>query len=59
NYFTDSDVSGSSINVPIWNVYFSAFNVYIGIGQALKLSLPFPLLHTVHATFTAHGVPSS
>jgi hypothetical protein len=29
----------------------------IAIGKA-SLPPPFPLLHTVHATFTAHGVPS-
>ena len=28
------------------------------IGKALKSSPPFPPAHTVHATFTAHGVPS-
>lgn len=30
----------------------------IGIGKALKLSPSFPRPHTVHATFTAHGVPT-
>ena len=30
----------------------------IVIGKPLKLSPAFPPLHTVHATFTAHGVPS-
>lgn len=30
----------------------------IAIGKALRLSPPFPLLHTVHATFIAHGIPS-
>jgi len=30
----------------------------IAIGNSLKLSPSFPSLHTVHATFTAHGVPS-
>ena len=31
--------------------------LYIAIGNSLKLSLSFPPLHTVRATFTAHGVP--
>ena len=30
----------------------------IVIGNPLMLSPDFPPLHTVHATFTAHGVPS-
>ena len=30
----------------------------MAIGNPLKLSPDFPPLHTVHATFTAHGVPS-
>jgi len=30
----------------------------IAIGKSLILSLTFPPLHTVRATFTAHGVPS-
>jgi len=33
--------------------------LFIGIGKALKLSPPFPLLHTVRAAFTAYGVPTS
>ena len=32
--------------------------IMIAIGKTLRLSLSFPLLHTVRATFTAHGVPS-
>ena len=28
------------------------------IGKELILSPPFPPVHTVHAIFTAHGVPS-
>ena len=31
----------------------------IAIGNPLKLSPDFPPLHTVHATFTAHGAPSN
>ena len=31
---------------------------HIVIGNPLMLSPDFPPLHTVHATFTAHGVPS-
>lgn len=31
----------------------------IAIGKALKLSPPFPPLHTGHAAFTAPGVPSN
>ena len=31
----------------------------IVIGNPLMLSPDFPPLHTVHATFTAHGVPSN
>lgn len=31
----------------------------IPIGKRLMLSPAFPPVHTVHATFTAHGVPSS
>ena len=31
----------------------------IAIGNPLKLSPDFPPLHTVHAAFTAHGVPSN
>ncbi|MDL4840254.1 hypothetical protein, partial [Aquibacillus rhizosphaerae] len=31
----------------------------IQIGKGLKLSLPFPPVHTVHATFTAYGVPTN
>lgn len=31
---------------------------YIVIGKPLISSQAFPPLHTVHATFTAHGVPS-
>ena len=31
----------------------------IAIGNPLMLSLDFPPLHTVHAAFTAHGVPSN
>jgi hypothetical protein len=31
----------------------------IQIGKALKLSLLFPPVHTVRATFTAYGVPTS
>lgn len=30
----------------------------IGIGKDLMLSPPFPLLHTVRASFPAYGVPS-
>ena len=30
----------------------------IAIGKVLMLSPPFPPLHTVHATFIAHGVPT-
>ena len=30
----------------------------VGVGNPLMLSPDFPPLHTVHATFTAHGVPS-
>ena len=36
----------------------TALPLSIVIGKALMLSPPFPPLHTVHATFTAHGVPS-
>ena len=32
--------------------------ISIVIGKNLMLSPTFPPLHTVHATFTAHGVPS-
>ena len=32
--------------------------VFIVIGKPLISSRAFPPLHTVHATFTAHGVPS-
>ena len=31
----------------------------IAIGKTLILSPSFPPLHTVHAPFNAHGVPSS
>lgn len=31
---------------------------FVEIGKSLILSLTFPLHHTVHATFTAHGAPS-
>ena len=31
----------------------------IVIGNPLMLSPDFPPLHTVHATFTAHGAPSN
>jgi hypothetical protein len=31
--------------------------LWIAIGNPLKLSSDFPPLHTVRATFTAHGVP--
>lgn len=34
-------------------------NSLIAIGKALKLSPPFPPLHTGHAAFTAPGVPSN
>ena len=34
------------------------FVCLIVIGNPLMLSPDFPPLHTVHATFTAHGVPS-
>ena len=30
----------------------------IGIGNPLRLSLGFPLLYTVRASFPAHGVPT-
>ncbi|PHG02113.1 hypothetical protein COI63_24455 [Bacillus toyonensis] len=29
------------------------------IGKDLKLSLPFPPLHTVRETFTSYGAPSN
>ena len=32
---------------------------YIKMPIALKSSPPFPLAHTVRATFTAYGAPSS
>lgn len=32
--------------------------LFIAIGKTLILSPSFPPLHTVRATFTAHGVPS-
>ena len=32
--------------------------IFIVIGKPLISSQAFPPLHTVHATFTAHGVPS-
>ena len=32
------------------------FQAFIVTGKVLRLSLPFPPLHTVHATFIAHGV---
>ncbi|TFB12880.1 hypothetical protein E3U55_16960, partial [Filobacillus milosensis] len=32
---------------------------FIRIGKGLKLSPPFPLVHTVRATFTAYGVPTN
>ena len=35
------------------------FSLVIAIGKHLKLSPAFPPLHTVRATFTAHGVPSN
>ncbi len=37
-----------------------AYNIYnlIVIGKRLMLSLAFPPLHTVRATFTAYGVPT-
>ena len=31
----------------------------IQIGKGLKLSLPFPPVHTVRATFIAYGVPTN
>jgi hypothetical protein len=35
------------------------FPFLIQIGKSLKLSLPFPPVHTVRATFTAYGVPTN
>jgi len=37
----------------------SNFPFFIQIGKGLKLSLPFPPVHTVRATFTAYGVPTN
>jgi len=34
-------------------------NDLIQIGKPLKLSPAFPPVHTVHATFTAYGVPTN
>ncbi len=34
------------------------FQCMISIGKNLMLSPTFPPIHTVRATFTAHGVPS-
>lgn len=44
-------------NVDILASFFEFF--FIRIGKGLTLSLPFPLVHTVHATFTAYGVPTN
>ena len=37
---------------------FPGYGRIIVIGNRLKSSPGFPPLHTVHAAFTAHGVPS-
>ena len=34
-------------------------SLFIQIGKPLKLSPAFPPVHTVHATFTAYGVPTN
>lgn len=38
---------------------YKGFETDMTIGKPLMLSLAFPPSHTVRATFTAHGVPSS
>ena len=53
----DSKYLGADIGyICILHTWGSAMIV---IGNPLKLSPDFPPLHTVHATFTAHGVPSN
>ena len=53
----DSKYLGADIGyICILHTWGSAM---IAIGNPLKLSPDFPPLHTVHATFTAHGAPSN
>lgn len=42
-----------------WSVMTAYSHLTIAIGKVLKLSPPFPPLHTGHATFIAPGVPSN
>ncbi len=38
---------------------FHSISLFIQIGKGLKLSLPFPPVHTVHEAFTSYGVPTN
>jgi hypothetical protein len=50
---------GSDVILDIYNPRLSCTSVLMSIGNPLSSSPDFPPTHTVHATFTAHGVPSS
>ncbi|QBP40985.1 hypothetical protein E2636_07530 [Paenisporosarcina antarctica] len=49
----------SSTNELVSSTSKKLYLFLIRIGKGLKLSLPFPLVHTVRATFTAYGVPTN
>ncbi|PEO42551.1 hypothetical protein CN579_33685 [Bacillus toyonensis] len=48
-------ISNSILNFRIYRIK----SPLLVIGKDLKLSLPFPPLHTVRETFTSYGAPSN